>query len=218
MWAPLFKWLKNAILPLTIGVIILKTALLLSLPYLDWPTIVVEVIQILQFEAMAIGGLAAYLIFHTRKDLSTHWLFSKLSQIIILLIILLRVFAWKYLIVAFPFFEWLFKTPVASPLFMMLMFAWLIVNVAVNSKSIVHLETKPLNFLGSLSYGIYMYHMILIFALILVGKSIWSNMNPVMSTIVFYIVMSALVITVSYFSKIGFEDKFLRLKDRFRVK
>lgn len=218
MWAPLFKWLKRAILPLTISVIVLKTALLLSLPYFNWPATVVELIKILQFEAMAIGGLSAYLIFHSKKNLASQWLFSKVSQLIIILFILLRIFAWKYLITTFPLFEIVFKTPVLSPLLVMFLFAWLIVNVAVNSNSILNLERKSLNFLGNLSYGIYMYHMIIIFALILVGKSAWTTLSPWIGTLAFYIVMSALVITVSYFSKIWFEDKFLRLKEKFRVK
>ena len=174
-----------------------------------------EVIAALQFEAMGIGGLGAYIIYKRKKDISESFLYSKLVQIILFVFICSYVLLWKELSAASVVFRILWTTPIVSSCFMMLIFCWLIINVALNDKSIVTLRSKYLHFLGEISYGIYMYHMLVVFAIVVVCTKLLNKLNPVVSTFVFYIAITSATILVSYLSKRFFEERFLGLKKRF---
>ena len=69
--------------------------------------------------------------------------------------------------------------------------------------------------LGDISYGIYMYHMLLIFAFILIGKKFLSGFNIYLGSLIYYPVIGSAVIIVSYLSKKYMEDNFLKLKRKF---
>jgi len=93
-----------------------------------------------------------------------------------------------------------------------------IVNISANKNSILNLDNRILNALGEISYGIYMYHMLVIFGIILILKKhliVWSG---TFATIIFYFILTGAVIIISLLSKRIFEDYFLRLKGKFRNK
>ena len=96
-------------------------------------------------------------------------------------------------------------------------FAWLIINISVNRKSIISFDNKVFNFLGEISYGIYMYHMIIIFGIIVLLKDYIATMSGLTSTAFFYLLLTTGVILVSTISKRIFEDYFLGLKENFRI-
>jgi len=216
VWAPLFKFLRNYILPIIILIIFVRSLLIYAsfLGYFD--PVIQRLIRMLRFEAMAIGGLAAYLIYNYSSIL-THFLFSRLSQFLLIIFVLLRIFAFKLLVAQSMVFNFLFTTPVISQLVIMIIFAWLIINISLNPKSIVRLDNKILNFLGNISYGIYMYHMLVIFGIVVFFKQYLLIMNSFPSSIIFYLLITTLVIIVSYLSKRFFEDYFLSFKKRFRI-
>ena len=87
----------------------------------------------------------------------------------------------------------------------------------MNPKSIINLESKVLRFLGDISYGIYMYHMLIIFGIIIFLKDYFLTINSINSSIIFYLVLTIIVILVSYLSKRFFEDYFLSFKNRYRI-
>ena len=216
VWAPLFKFLRNYILPIIILIIFVRSLLIYAsfLGYFD--PVIQRLIRMLRFEAMAIGGLGAYLIYNYSSIL-THFLFSRLSQFLLIIFVLLRIFAFKLLVAQSVVFNFLFTTPVISQLVIMIIFAWLIINISLNPKSIVRLDNKILNFLGNISYGIYMYHMLVIFGIVVFFKQYLLIMNSFPSSIIFYLLITTLVIIVSYLSKRFFEDYFLSFKKRFRI-
>jgi peptidoglycan/LPS O-acetylase OafA/YrhL len=216
VWAPLFKFLRNYILPIIILIIFVRSLLMYAsfLGYFD--PVIQRLIKMLRFEAMAIGGLGAYLIYNYSSIL-THFLFSRLSQFLLIIFVLLRIFAFKLLVAQSMVFNFLFTTPVISQLVIMIIFAWLIINISLNPKSIVRLDNKILNFLGNISYGIYMYHMLVIFGIVVFFKQYLLIMNSFPSSIIFYLLLTTLVIIVSYLSKRFFEDYFLSFKKRFRI-
>ncbi len=216
-WAPLYKTFKKHIIKIILGVIIFKILLLLLIPSLNLSPEVIKLIQMLKFEAMAIGGLAAYIIYNRQKEIEPSFLYSKAFQIIMISFILLRIFGFKFLKENSILFDYLFATPIASSLLLMSIFAWFIVNISVNKKSIIKLNNRIFEFLGGISYGIYMYHMLIIFGMVLLFKAQLAKMNDLASTVVFYFILTASVILVSYISKKIFEDRFLRLKTKFRL-
>lgn len=142
-------------------------------------------------------------------------IFSKPAQIVILFFIFLRIGFMNGLIETAPIFNQIFKTFILSDLLMMLCFVWVIINVSLNPKKIINLDLKPLNFLGEISYGIYMYHLIIIFAVIVGLKSILNSFSPITSTLLFYSIIIAGIVIISALSKRFFEDPFLRFKKRF---
>lgn len=218
IWAPLFKFFKKHLLTIILFFIVFKTIILVYLANsIGVPSTFTSILRMLEFESMAIGGLAAYLVYHRKDALESSIIFSKSFQLIMLSFILLRLFGFKYLSEEFTFFDVLFNFQIISKIFLTCSFAWLIVNVSVNKNSLVKLNNKVLNFLGDISYGVYMYHMLVIFALTLVFKTTLSHMMNISSTIVFYVVLTTIVILVSALSKKLFENYFLSLKKKFRV-
>jgi peptidoglycan/LPS O-acetylase OafA/YrhL len=89
----------------------------------------------------------------------------------------------------------------------------MILNVATNPDSILKFENKVLNYLGNLSYGIYMFHMIAIFICIkifyLPGGYFSSN------NFVLYTTSCLFTILISHLSYLYFERYFLRVKSKF---
>ncbi|MDG1518034.1 MAG: acyltransferase [Flavobacteriales bacterium] len=215
-WAPLFKKLKKHFVVIITLVILIKLSLLLFFEYSDYRNSTShQVIKILKFEAMAIGGLFSYLIYHSKKEIGKMGIFSRPAQIVILIFILLRIGFVNKLIETAPIFKQIFKTFILSDLLMMLCFVWIIINVSLNPKKIINLDLKPLNFLGEISYGIYMYHLLVIFTVIVGLKSILNSFSPITSTLLFYSIITVGIVITSSLSKRFFEDPFLRFKERF---
>ncbi len=89
----------------------------------------------------------------------------------------------------------------------------IILNIATNPNTLISLENKILNFIGRLSYGIYMYHMIIIYLLSYIFQYYELKFNY------YAIQILVLIITfiVSKFSYKYIESWFLVLKYRFMV-
>ena len=105
----------------------------------------------------------------------------------------------------------IFKIPVISGLLIDFLFLYLIIGVSLIDNSIIKLSNKLLSYLGEISYGIYMYHMLVIFALVHLLREL-NRLKPVLSSLFFYIVVTVSVIIVSSLSKIVFENYFLNLQ------
>lgn len=216
MWAPLFKFLKTHILFIILSIIILKVILLMIAPSLELSSNAMKVISVLEFESMAIGGLAAYIIYNRKNEIESSLVFSKPVQILLLLYVFLQFTGVRYLTENFVFFDYLYQSAIVSKILLTCAFAWLIINISINRKSILKLDNKVFNHLGEISYGIYMYHMIVIFAIILILKNQLTALNNITATIVFYSILTTLVILISFISKRVFENYFLSLKSKFR--
>ncbi len=227
IWAPLAKFSKNKILNALIFVFILKTLLNIFFTqntegaYFNFTK---EIVSSLKFELMSIGGIGAWFVARKRAVVEAHWLFSLPAQIVLLAVILLRLFFHNSLINN-DLYQIFFNTSIISGIVEGLLFLWLILNVSVNPKTITRLQNRWLDFLGEISYGIYMYQMLVIFASVLVLKKILIASTPsplfaafpssTVSTLIFYVFISVAIISISWFSKRFFEDWFLKLKDRF---
>jgi peptidoglycan/LPS O-acetylase OafA/YrhL len=217
IWAPLAKFSKHKILNALIFVFVFKT--LLNIFFTQntegaYFSFTKEIVTSLKFELMAIGGIGAWFVARKRAAVETHWLFSLPVQIVLLTVILLRLFFHNSLINN-DLYIIFFNTSVVTGIVEGLLFLWLILNVSVNPKTITKLQNRWLDFLGEISYGIYMYQMLVIFASVLVLKKILLAAPPSISTLIFYVFISIAIISISWLSKRFFEDWFLKLKDRF---
>ena len=85
----------------------------------------------------------------------------------------------------------------------------------MNEFSLIRMDNKISNFLGEISYGIYMYHMLVVFSIILVLKKYMVHLSLFSSSILFYLIVTTGVLIVSHLSKKWIEDQFLKLKAKF---
>jgi peptidoglycan/LPS O-acetylase OafA/YrhL len=212
LWAPLLKFSKNKILILMMSIILVK----ISLNILGYLVVQNEIfnyiINTFKFEAMAIGGLGAYYIY-TRGESITQISFFKIPfQIIIILTII------SYLIfhsnIDNIYWNAVFKTPILSSLIVDCLFLHVIICVSIVNNGVIKLNGKTLSFLGEISYGIYMYHMLIIFGAMFFLKKYLIQMSFPYSQVVYYSVITVFIIIVSALSKYLFENYFLNLKRR----
>lgn len=165
-----------------------------SLPYLA--------IQVTRFDCMSIGALGAVLAHNGRA-----WFFRftthKLTQVAAWAVILLLAFN-KFHIAS-----------VADQEIVSVVTVCLIMNVSFNKDTLISLEYPVFDFLGKISYGIYVMHQLIIFYF----AEVLSHFN--ISTPVKYPVIYAgvigLTIGFAYLSYRFFEKPFLTLKHRFSI-
>ena len=142
---------------------------------------------------MAIGGLTAILSFRNSKILkyvNNNYVF----YLIALIVILLMIFG-----VNFGFFHYEIYA---------ILFAIIILNLATNKALATILENKIFNYLGGISYGIYMYHSIAI--VIAIKLSMYFNIG-----LIIYPIAILLTIFFSHVSYKYLEKPFLKLKNKF---
>lgn len=223
IWAPLFKFFKDHILKVIVGVILVKSFIVLFFalqknisPSL---TIIGDILLSLKFELMSIGGLGAYAVFHHRSRVENALVFRPVFQILFLIILTIRLFASGYLTQNTTFIGEIYRFVFLKPLIGIYteggLFLWLILNVSVNPKPIFKLNNPILEKLGEISYGIYMYQMLIIFGVVLVFKKFMLTLPPSVSFVFFYAVVTLGVVGVAWFSKKYFEDWFLKFKKKF---
>ncbi|WP_425077057.1 acyltransferase family protein [Psychroserpens sp. S379A] len=146
-------------------------------------------------DCMAIGGIYAILLFQKHRFLK-YLLRNDLFYASILIVSILMIKG-----VRIPNFHYEFYS---------VFFGIIILNFSVNDKIKLSLENKILNYLGSISYGLYMYHPIGIVLALSISLSLDFSTNWIL-----YPLSLALTILMSSLSYTYFESFFLRFKKRF---
>ena len=109
-----------------------------------------------------------------------------------------------------------FENEVLKHLFSMVLFSLFILNISSEKRFII--ENKFLNYLGTISYGIYMYHMIALNLVVFIGlKMEIVNLCGFWGSI-FFLNISTIIMTIifAHISFYSFEQFFLKLKSKFR--
>jgi peptidoglycan/LPS O-acetylase OafA/YrhL len=147
-----------------------------------------------RIECMAIGGLFAWLVFARKRGL-LDLLHNRVVQ------------AGVYALTL-----WLLITDSYKPIFSYgsysLLFGVLILNVSTNPRSLVRLPGRTFEFLGNISFSIYMLHEIVIQLVLVSG---------VRSNALLYGASMLLTVLAASATYLWFERPFLRLKSRFTV-
>lgn len=216
-WAPIVKLLRKNLLLIMLGTIVVKALLAVWAHDFSRSAWAPEVLRMLQFEAMAIGGLGAYFVFHRQRPIHTHWLFSKPVQLVLILPLLVRLFVHQSLAASSSLYAAIFNHAVFTPLLLMAIFAWFIINVAVNERTIVRLDSRVLDYLGEISYGIYMYHALVISLVFVPFLDEYRAAPGLPATLLLHVLVAAFTVLFAALSKTFFEDKFLKYKVRFQA-
>lgn len=153
-----------------------------------------DVIGILGFNAMLTGSLSAFIAKTYPKNLK--FIYNKIFQLILYLFIIITL-----LINFFPHYGY-------TDEIYAILFSIVILNLALNPNSLISLENKSFNYLGKISYGLYVFHPIAFTIIHYFFRDF--NLSP-KSTILFMLGFM-LTILFSYFSFRFIESPFLKIK------
>ena len=166
-------------------------------------TIVKLLLAMSKIECMVIGSIGAYFTFFKKIDLNS-LVYNKITQILSLTFI-------PVLILFTPDF-----LQDGIHLAFSVLFLIIILNVAFNDRSILTFKHKIFYHLGSISYGIYMYHMVVVVGVLQIFSSIFKdNKNGLTSNICYYVFSILITVCVSYISYHYFEKIFLKAKEKY---
>ena len=209
LWPLVLKFSKRplkSIIIIIVVFILFKILLWLGLKFWEGGEVMDAVrnfVAMTRMECMAIGGVGAYCLYNGWKQ----WLnlvYHPLVQIGCLVAIIPLVY--------------LFPNSLRDGMHIVfsILFLCIILNVASNPKSLLKLESRAFRFLGRISYGIYMYHMIAIILTIRLLR-VWSiDEYPywIWSAAV-YGISIGLTLLFSTLSYVYFEQKFIAMKHRY---
>jgi peptidoglycan/LPS O-acetylase OafA/YrhL len=218
VWAPVLKWFREHLPAIAWGTVVAKTLLCVWARYAFPGSLVEEALRMLQFEAFAIGALAAWFLFHRARPLCVHWLFSKPSQLVLISLLAGKFLCHRWASAILPVYAAIFDSTLISPLLLMTIFAWFILNVAANDRCIVRFDWPILNYLGEISYGVYMYHALAISLVFVPLRDEYETAPFLGGTVLLHLLVAGLTLVLAAISKKYFEGRFLCLKNMFNPK
>lgn len=198
-WAPLLKLLRKFILATIVGFALFSTVFY----FLNYNKLIsfsdsLHRFFITQkFHAMAIGSFFGYVAARRSTSYDESFFSNRIFQMLVICILLIHYFfsfSWSHL-----FF---------THIILIFLYGILIINASVSKKSVINLEFKPLIYLGSISYGLYMYHMLVDYLLRMVFPKLHGS--PFILIPLYYILMFGITIGISAFSYKYFEGFFLK--------
>lgn len=155
-----------------------------------------------RISVMIIGAAGAYIVYYEKKSF-LNIIYRKDMQYFIYCILLIC------LILNVHFYNFNLE-------FYGLFFCFFIVNVATNTLSIINLNFSFANYLGKISYGIYIYHTTIVLIVVKITKK---YLNPELSytlfNIIIYTASITLTIIICHFSYLFIEEPLLRIKEKF---
>ncbi len=209
LWAPVFKYFNKYILPILLFVLVAKL-FLLQLSHLGYfSPEMAYLLRILQFESMAYGGIGAYLLFNYGKPLLNYTRLIQIMKLVFGLSILGLIFFNS----AIHFL--LFKSNSHSDFEVFVksfLFAGFLFSLALTNKKILFLSSKPMVYLGEISYGIYMYHLLILTVLILPIHNL--RLDLILQDSLFLGASILLTILIAGLSKRFFESYFLNFRKK----
>jgi len=163
----------------------------------DWYNPLKLFIAMAKFECMAIGGIGAYFLFTNNKLLSLlQNRYATLSSIILIPILI-------------------YITPENLQDGVHIIYSVLFLIIILNIITFLYFENKIFNYLGKISYGIYMYHFMIIPLVLSMFQKYISVDSEVITNLGIYSLTILTTIFVSGLSYKYFEKPFIDLKTRF---
>ncbi len=212
LWPAILKIFKStlaALLTLLIIYLAVKVFVFINLLNIkkDLPVNIDELISRTRISCMIIGALGALALF--KKISALQFLYSKYVQCISLAIFFILLFD----LVNLHYF-FLVKNEVISCAVVVML-----INISSNPYSVLKLKNRYLDYLGKISYGIYVYHLftivvcIKLFALI----SPETTLTYIFWNIGLLLAVGFLTVVISHLSYKYFESNFLKKKIKYSV-
>lgn len=200
MWPVLLKYVRKYRLMLMFAVIVFYLAGVSFLnshyaDFLPFKSTIRAFWFAFNIDCMAIGGVFAVFLFYKYKILD--WLMNSIVFYSVLLLVIILLLKGVYI----PYIHYEFYG---------VLFGVLILNFAANKHIKISLEHPILNYLGNISYGLYMYHPIAIVIALGIGASISITSNWLL-----YPLSTGIVILFAGISYRYYERLFLKFKPKF---
>lgn len=155
-----------------------------------------------RFDCMMIGATGAILYFMKSK-LFSHILMNRMFGLVCMLLL---------------FFSQPWANMVPAPIRPQLIALLSLVCIASQMDNpIINLENRVCDFVGKISYGIYVIHPLLIFSLSALYRNANIQLPDTATTILIYCIITVATVFVAWLSYKFYESPFLRLKDRFAI-
>lgn len=155
--------------------------------------------KLLKFDVISVGAFGAILFYENRKGV------NRLNNLFVFtLSIIALILLYMYLPNTYEFFRLIYA----------ILFIIIILNLVGNKEIENIFENKLLKYLGKISYGIYMYHQIIV---VLVLKMVLEYFNQfnLFENILVYIATILLTIVISHISYKYLEEPILKYKSNF---
>ncbi|MBC7694100.1 MAG: acyltransferase [Burkholderiales bacterium] len=165
-----------------------------SLPY--------TIIHVTRFDCMAIGGIGG-ILWHEKN-----FVFRKISKHIITQLI-------SWTVIFLLMFNQYGIASVIDQEIVAIITVFLIINLSFNHKTIISLDYPIFDFLGKISYGMYVIHQLVIFYFARALNEL--TIDTIFKYPVIFIGVIGLTILFAYMSYEFFEKWFLKIKERFSV-
>jgi peptidoglycan/LPS O-acetylase OafA/YrhL len=212
-WPLFIKYFKNTQrIIINIGILYILFKIVLLVLYLkfntvEWIVYVKNYFVMCRFENMLIGAWGAYIFFHNKTKV-LNAMYNK--YLFIAAIILIPITNWFL-------YENLLQN--ASHIFLSVCFIIIILNISTNKNVLFTLNYAWLNYLGKISYGIYMYHLMIIPMVIVFFIKFFSfDGTSFLLNFSIYVTSILLSIIISSISYRFFESYFLKFKSKFGFK
>ena len=213
LWPVLLRRFKRSPLALMLGVLVLLVGLRAAVPAIAYSLHPGEHLphaweaglgffSTLRFECMASGGIAAYLVQRNHEE-ALAFLYHPTTQLFAIALIAIQTITGTH-------------DGFVDDTFWGCMFGVVIVNVATNPKSLIRLDHPVLDYLGKISYGIYVYHSFAVGGALLMLRSLNGGAG-IAFNLTYYLASIAITIALAAVSYRFFESRFLRLKPNFTV-
>jgi len=203
-WPWVVKLVRNKLLPVTIAIIcILFLSKCAAWYFLGHDSILYRSISITRFHCMLIGAVGA-MLYKNQNQLFLDILTNRWIQLL----------AWLFILVMFLNIIY-FPAPILAEITAVISLVLIIGQVESRPFKIINLENGLFDFLGKISYGIYVIHPLVILLFSFLFKHL--NMAIIPKTIIVYALDISATILLAYLSYEYYEKRFLKLKKRFTV-
>lgn len=208
-WPWVIRLAKSHVLPVLVGIAV--SYIIVKRIITGWyeaegpePRLIVSVcyqfMSLFRIDCMAIGGLMSTILF-TQRDALLRIIMSKAVQwVVIVISLVLLVTAYN-----FPFHDEIFA----------LLFGIIILNLAAAERPVISLENKWFNFLGKISYGLYMLHVIAVVTVLRLLTPWFDLQGPIVGWILTLLAVMGLTVSLAAASYYWLEKPFLRFKEAF---
>jgi peptidoglycan/LPS O-acetylase OafA/YrhL len=156
------------------------------------------ILKILPIEYMTIGAIGGYLYAYQKDKIN---LFSKSSFSYLLVILITSLFLF------IPIVEKYLQNIILSILFLVL------ILITINDENTMAYRNKVFSYLGSISYGIYMYHPFVMFLVFPFANTYLKN-NIIGYNVFVYGLVVGLTLIISHLSYKFIELRFIKYKDK----
>lgn len=160
--------------------------------------ILIIIDKAIPFQHMAIGALGGFLYMYYRQSITiigeSKWLYFFLVSLLIFL---------------------LFKD-ISGKFYQSIMISFLTLGIiicTINNQNKFIFRNKYFAYLGTISYGIYMYHPLVMYLVFAIMNS-YLHVNTILYNFIAYFLIVSLTILFSHFSYKYFETYFLRIKEK----